>query len=78
MGSSHWFNWRLGCCCSIHCDVHGLLHTIPSLLPLGKIRPRIQNLVTMEWNQVEDMEGVAHRILIEWVVYLVIVVVDPL
>ena len=43
--------------------------------PLGKIRPRIEILITMVRGEVFDVEDVAHGVLVTWDVDLVCVVV---
>ena len=43
--------------------------------PLGKIRPRIEILVTMVRGEIFDVEDVAHGVLVMWDVDLVCVVV---
>ena len=43
--------------------------------PLGKIRPRIESVITMVWREVLDVEDVAHIVLVSWEVDLVGVVV---
>ena len=43
--------------------------------PLGKIRPRIEILITMVRGEIFDVEDVAHGVLVTWDVDLVGVVV---
>jgi hypothetical protein len=43
--------------------------------PLGKIRPRIKNLITMEGREILDVEDVAYGVLVSWDVDLVSVAV---
>ena len=43
--------------------------------PLGKIRPRIEILITMVRGEIVDVEDIAHGVLVAWVVDLVGVVV---
>ena len=43
--------------------------------PLGKIRPRIEILITMVWGEIFDVEYVAHGVLVAWDVDLVGIVV---
>ena len=43
--------------------------------PLGKIRPRIEILITMVRGEIFDVEDVAHGVLVAWDVDLVCVVV---
>ena len=43
--------------------------------PLGKIRPRIEILITMVRGEIEDVEDVAHVVLVAWEIDLVSVVV---
>lgn len=50
----------------------------PSPPPSGKIRSRIGNVITMVRGQVGDVESITHRVLVEWDVNLVGIIVDPL
>ena len=43
--------------------------------PLGKIRPRIEILITMVWRKILDVEDVAHVVLVAREVDLVSIVV---
>ena len=43
--------------------------------PLGKIRPRIEILITMVGREIFDVEDVAHGVLVAWNVDLVGIVV---
>ena len=43
--------------------------------PLGKIRPRIEILITMVQGEIVDVEDVAHGVLVPWDVDLLGVVV---
>ena len=43
--------------------------------PLGKIRPRIEILITMVWRKIFDVEDVAPGVLVAWNVDLVGIVV---
>ena len=43
--------------------------------PLGKIRPRIEILITMVWGEIGDVKDVAHVVLVAWEIDLVSVVV---
>ena len=43
--------------------------------PLGKIRPRIEILITMVRGDIIDIEDIAHGVLVAWEVDLVCVIV---